>query len=215
MPFKGQDAVQFKNLMTGIAATFNRQADMAFMIGYEMALEDLPIRDIATAVARAIRECEFMPTGARLRELAGVVPLETRAAIAWGCLRTAIATHGAYASICFDDTAINATVRNLGGWERLCGTEAGDEFDKWLRKEFECVYVGFCKSGCSAEMAGPLIGICDRDNSAAGYVDHVEAPKLIETGLKRLPHLPEPRLSIEKQGSSGLIPEMKRIESPR
>ena len=213
MPFEGKDAIRFAELIAGLSATFGKEADRPLLIGYEMALDDLPIQNVALAVGRAIRECEYMPTGARLRELAGVVPLESRAAIAWGCLRKAIATHGAYRSICFDDTAINATVRNLGGWERICGTEAGDEFEKWLRKEFERVYVGFCKLGCSPEMAGPLVGICDRDNSAAGYVNHVEQPLLMETGLKRLPHMPAPQIGIAHQAAmTKLIPHMKGTE---
>ena len=214
MPFRGDDAVRFRNLMIGLASTFNREADKGFMVGYEMALEDLPIEDIASGVGRAIRECEFMPTGARLRSLSGVIAIEDRAAVAWGCLKKAVALHGAYASIEFDDTAITASIRNLGGWERVCEVSSGDEFDKWLRKEFERVYVNFCRNGFGEAMAQPLIGICDRSNSAEGYVAHIAKPKLIETGLKPLPGLPAPvGPRIGGDGQRRLPgPEMKGIE---
>lgn len=205
MPFRGNDAVQFRNLMVGLAATFDREADHGFMLGYEIALDDLPIADITRGVARAIRECRFMPTGAELRQLAGVVSVESRAALAWDCLKRSVALHGEYASVDFDDPAINATVRNMGGWGRICMTPIGDEFDKWLRQQFERVYCMFCRDGFSAEMAQPLIGICDRYNSAAGYLSHVEQPRRITTGLKPIPGL----IGTERRGTIGLLPDLR------
>ena len=168
--------------VAALAANFNREADDAMFLAFECGLSDLPVADVKQAIGRAIRECKFMPTVAELRGLAGVMLPADRAILAWDAFVNAVITHGYYASVDFDDRIINATVRSLGGWEACC-EKSGDEFDKWLRKDFERVYAAFMRTGVGSEASAPLIGFINRTNSFNGHMEHVKEPLLITTGL--------------------------------
>jgi hypothetical protein len=196
-------------LIAALAATFNREADEATFQGYELGLGDLPIEAVQRAVTRAICERRFMPSPAELRELSGELLPADRAIKAWEAFEKAVARHGYYTSVDFDDQLINATVRNLGGWERVSEKE-GDEFSKWLRKDFERVYLAFLRSGVSAEAAAPLIGFIDRTNAYLNWnagnnqflAEHDTGPLRIACDLP--PHreglikLPGPRPEAQK-----------------
>lgn len=47
-----------------------------------------------------------------------------RAALAWGKVHEAIGSVGAYTDVVFDDPAIHAVLEDLGGWPKVCRTEA-------------------------------------------------------------------------------------------
>lgn len=180
------DAGKFAELITALATSFNREADRPMLMGYRMGLEDLPIEDIARAVARAMKDCRFMPTPAELRELAGVVNLKQRAILAWDALDAAVVAHGYYRSVDFDDRVINAAVRNLGGWKAVCDKPL-EEYQTFFRKEFERVYLALCQTGVSAEQSAALTGQFAAVNGPAGHA--VADPVRIETGLPTLPQI--------------------------
>jgi|GEM_PF-5684442 len=161
------DRARFGLALAGTAATFRQEATKALVHGYWMGLKDLEVEQVELGFAQAMRQSRFMPTVAEVRELAGILSGDDAALIAWETFQKAVSRHGAYASVKFQDRAINATVRNLGGWERLCGLPA-EEFDKWLRKDFLAVYPTMAKS--AAGPAGEALGgIHDRQNNAIGH----------------------------------------------
>jgi hypothetical protein len=174
--------------VTALASSFSREADEPMFLGYELALDDLPIEAIERGVRRALRECKFMPSGAELRELCGDAKANDRAILAFQALGKAVAEHGYYASVTFDDPLINAAVNNLGGWQRICQIETQEEWEKWFRKDFERVYTAFCRTGASPNQCSPLIGHCDQYNRHTGYVESVREPIRIACGLP--PHKP-------------------------
>ncbi len=167
------DRSELLQQVAALAANFNREADDAMFLAFECGLSDLPVADVKQAIGRAIRECKFMPTVAELRGLAGVMLPADRAIKAWDAFVNAVITHGYYASVDFDDRIINATVRSLGGWESCC-EKTGDEFDKWLRKDFERIYAAFMRTGVSAEACASLIGYVNRTNAFLGFPKHVK-----------------------------------------
>lgn len=169
--------------VTVMGEAFRQKITTLTLRAFEIGTADLPIEDVERACLRAITECRFMPTVSELRRLAGIIPTEARNVLAWGVFQKAVREQGVYRSVDFDDPLINATVRLLGGWEQICEIESGEQFDTWLRKRFETTYQNLCETGCSGEYCRPLIGICDRDNTAAGYLPHVEEPRRIECGL--------------------------------
>ncbi len=175
----------FTNLIQALAAQFRVECDVAMLLGYSMALDDLPIAAIQEAVAAACRESQFMPTGAELRKLAGVESPTSRALIAWNAVKGTVATVGSYCSVDFDDPITNAVVRTLGGWVAFCGTPVGDESEKWKRKEFERIYCELWYSGVRPEMAKPLLGISDAENSASGFP--IQPAARIAIGLSPCP----------------------------
>lgn len=159
-------------LIAALALAFGKESPTAMLLGYAMGLDDITTPELKRAVQRAMKECKFMPVPMELRELAGIATGSQRAALAFDIFANAVSIHGVYASVTFDDPLINATVRNLGGWERCCNVGAEEDvskFDVWLRKEFERVYSGMLKSGATAEMCCPLGGLIDRENRANGY----------------------------------------------
>lgn len=161
-----------QELIAALVMTFGKEPSAPQLLGYTMALDDITTPDLKRAVGRAMRECKFLPVPAELRELAGVVTGTQRAALAFDAFASAVSNHGYAASVSFDDPIINATVRNLGGWERCCNVGADpdtEQFEKWLRQKFEQVYAGMCRSGVNADQCSPLIGWQDRENRANGY----------------------------------------------
>ena len=182
------DLTRFRNAIAGMALTFRCDVSETIFDGYWMGLSDLAIEAIEASVVRAIRTCKFLPTVVELRELSGEVPTEARALRAWEAFNRAVVSHGYYHSVDFDDRVINATIRNLGGWEAVCTIEGRDEWDIWLRKRFIKTYTVLAVGGISEDGAQPLIGCFDRENAFNGYHDHVKGPALIECGLP--PHPP-------------------------
>jgi len=132
------------------------------------------------AVRSAMRTCNRMPAAVELRRLSGEMATSDRSALAWGSLIRAIGQHGHYCSVDFDDPVINAAVRNLGGWHRLCALDQ-EELEKWTRKDFERVYSSMCSSGVTAELSQYLCGEFEINNSSRGY--KVEPPTRVVTGL--------------------------------
>lgn len=178
-----EEKIEVTQLIQALAAQFRVECDVPLFLGYTMALEELSIDEIRLAIGKACRESKFMPTGAELRTLAGVQSPASRALIAWNVVKGAIQTVGAYCSVDFDDPVTNATLRTLGGWVAVCDTPAVDQFDKFLRKEFERVYCELWKTGVSEEMARPHIGLSDQSNSANGFGKEIREPARIACGL--------------------------------
>lgn len=186
----------FVNAITGLAATFNREPTEALLAGYWMGLQDLDQNSIERACARAMLECKFMPVVRDLRELAGMLSPEQRAIKAWEAFASAVQRLGYYRSPDFDDPVINATVRNMGGWEAVCikASDNGEEFEKFGRRDFERIYVAYCRTGITAHDAMRLSGHSEIANRASGMlVDNLLrlpgdrkvlwSPDRVETGL--------------------------------
>lgn len=109
------------------------------------ALEDLSDAEIATACARAARECEWFPAPAVLRRLAGCASPEYRAGAAWEAVLAAIRTVGAYRTPDLEPAAA-AAVERIGGWSALCAREA-EWLHEWGRKAFCAEYASVLAFG--------------------------------------------------------------------
>lgn len=157
---KAEDRNRFKAALSMLCATFAREVTEALLDGFWYSLADLDIAMVEVGCRRALRDCKRMPMPAEIRELSGEEPVAAQAIRAWQTLRMGMRIHGAYASVNFDDKAINATVRNMGGWEQLCRTD----IDEWVRKDFERIYAIYARRSLGAEESAPLVGIHERTN---------------------------------------------------
>lgn len=180
------DSAEFALLIEAMAAAFGREADEATITGYWMGLEDMDIADVRKAMGRAVRENTHMPRPAELRRGAGQIGPGERAVIAFGVVSRAVRECGHRASVDFDDPVVNATVRNLGGWSRVCALPS-EEFEKWFRKDFERSYTAICAGGISEEAARYLVGVDEAEN-VGRFPEHVPPVRKISTGLP--PHGP-------------------------
>lgn len=201
MSLNEQQRKRFIELMAALASSFGREADQAMLLGYRLALGDLPLEKIESAVGRAIRELKFMPSPAEVRELAGVLTPQNRAGLAWVAFTRAASRVGEYRTVDFDDRLINATVYNLGGWvpciDRL-GEPKGDQF---LRKDFERIYMGLLINPPPASWLSPLLGISAQQNAGTSIPKGLEQacglqPVLVSTDLPALPHIEEMRRGL-------------------
>lgn len=211
----GADKQTFATLIHALASAFRVEATTALMQGYWLGLEDLAFEDVERAVGQALRSSQRMPAPAELRELAGEMPAAMRAVRAWDALKGAMRRHGAYQSIEFDDRAINAAVRSLGGWQRLCSLES-EELDKWTRKDFEKAYLAHLKHGVSDEAGAYLVGVIEATNRFNGHDQLVKPPVTIVTGLPTTGSQTPPRALPAASGEPATTAElMRRYEAPR
>lgn len=123
---------------------------------YYVALGDLDEASWKRATVRALRELKFFPKPAELRALAGEHTAGERAIAAWMEATNAARSVGSYRSVAFEDVAINAAIRSMGGWERFCGADAED-LERFERPRFLAAYGGFARS-VPADFAKPLAG---------------------------------------------------------
>lgn len=170
-----KDRTQFVTTINALAAQYRVEPNPPMLTGYWMGLSDLSLDAVNRAATEALRTSEFMPTVAKIRELAGILNPNDRAVIAWRALSKAMVKHGYYDSIEFDDPILNATIRNLGGW--IEWAERSEREDKtWLRKDFDRIYVSLCRTGVSKLEGGSLTGFFDRDNALRGYREAIKEP---------------------------------------
>ena len=160
------------------------------LVLYVAALEDMTDEQLDTALGRAMKEAQHMPRPAELRKLAGAgCDPEAEALEALAQVRRAIGAHGRYESVDFEDKAINAALRNLGGWIAACELSE-DEWTRFKAREFKQAYTTLRNAGCGEDTARYLPGITERQWQSV----HGDKPKpvLIEASKSRL-SLPAPR----------------------
>lgn len=148
---------KFATSLAVIAAAFNREMVPAAIEGYWIALQGLTEDDLAVATKRSLAECRFMPAPAELLALAGRGRnVETEAAEAWEAVRRAVDEHDYTDSVDFGPL-VNAVVRNLGGWDRLCRLDL-EALNVWARKEFERIYAAFSPKDPGSLNSDPHFG---------------------------------------------------------
>jgi len=119
-------------ILAPLGVAFNREITEPLAEIYLSALSDLQPSQLAAAAAAAIRECEFFPVPAKLRELsgAGKVAIQDASLSAWLACRRAI---NVYASADIHDPATAATIEAMGGWVAFCND---DREEHWIEKDF-------------------------------------------------------------------------------
>jgi hypothetical protein len=156
---------------------FGRTMTDGGMEMYLAALNPMTADEVEAAVRRLAATAKFMPPPSELLEGPGFQEIKPsdRAALAFEALSSSVAAVGYYRSPDFDDRLINAAVRMLGGWERICEMPS-EEFDKWFRKDFIATYETLSRTGVSDELAQPLVGFCERENaiSCRGHIHALE-----------------------------------------
>jgi len=208
------DLEKFGNIIGALAEAFRANITSATILAYKMALGDLPIESIESAALKAMREATFMPPASERRTtaLCGGMGVDERTEKAWQVLDTTLKRHGYDRTIAFDDPALTAAVRSLGGLERLCKIP-DDEFHKWTKKEFANTYGTLVRSPPSPEACQPLLGWFDRENSRLGYYGNMQDPLLIESKLPAIPNAPNVRELLGKQDQSRKLLAEVRAEA--
>lgn len=187
-----QEGEERNKTLTLLAEILNHKLSPAAIGLFIRATEDIGQAEFRAGCNRAANEARFFPKPSELRAFCGCSAVASltaadRSVVAWAAIKASVATHGGYATVEFDDPLVTAAVRSLGGWPRICDTEAGESFDVWLRKDFERTYAALMATGITGEQAAPLAGLCDISNSATGH-DSRLAARMIQTGLPCVPN---------------------------
>lgn len=189
------DDERFAVAIGTLAVTFNQPMGDERIKAWRMALHDLPINDIATAVVRAQRECTWMPSVAELRALAGDPTPEQRAAIVWAQINHGLNSSDSYDC---DDPITLACIRAMGGVTEF--TYRCREENHWAFKSFSSLYVLYSQTGINEHQSQRLIG-SDERTFRAGKTTRPFVTRKIVTGLQpkmRVANRPLPRIEVEK-----------------
>ena len=187
------DTKRFAEAIAMLGEAFRQKITATTIKAYQIGLRGCSIEAIEQAAARCLETSTFMPAPAELRAvaIAGGMTIEDRTVRAWQALVEG-AHIGTDYGLEWDDPLINATVRHLGGRERI---EAIDdqEFYKWYRKDFEKTYAAFVTNPPSVDACKGFMGNMDRRNRAEGFMtcnEHtiachlppaIPSPKALET----------------------------------
>lgn len=134
-----------------------------------MALADLPLDKIEFAFIDFMRRSTVFPTPAAIRQHAidaGSLSDADRAVMAWDSVRQQVSSVGSYYSVDFEDKVINAVVRQMGGWVKLCNTSPSEM--KWVGREFCKRHEIISRTGLGDP--SPLPGIISSNGDAADTI---------------------------------------------
>ncbi len=171
-----------------LGMAFNRPVVPALVEVYLVALQGMSEAQVETAVARALRECEFFPVPAVLRELGGrgALPVKNLAMNAWAevCRKA-----NSYSSADIHDPAMAAAIEAMGGWVAL-HNDAREA--QWVEKDFLRWYEHYAIQSLPAGVKH-LAGQHEINNAGLSWAPPVHtltlgAPKLraIEGGKKQI-----------------------------
>lgn len=204
-----RDVREFAEIMAAIAENFGKEISVPGVQLRFDALREYPIGAVKAAAMAIMRSRKYtsMPTIADFVEHLGGGNIADRAAVQATQVRTAIGSHGGYASVCFDDPVTQAVLEEgFGGWPTVCGeyTEANRQ---WFDREFVRLYVAF--SAANRTRVGYLAGRTEIHNLAHAGGRFITPPALVGSPEKARAVLqaavqpkavdmqPEPRRSLE------------------
>lgn len=126
----------FYHSMKRLMAVFGDLSTEALQIYWQVLGPRMSDRAMSLAVDRACTECKFMPKPAELIEFgSGSAELDHRAELAWITFSLAFHRYGSSRALCFEDTAIHAAVRSMGGLLRM-GQMSTMDFARVGKKRF-------------------------------------------------------------------------------
>jgi hypothetical protein len=144
------------------------------IITWNVVLHDLTDEQGMNGLRTALLSSrEFMPSVGQFREMcltpAGCASLEEQAMEAWGLVERAM---NPYDSPVFADAAIAETIRNMGGWVKLCNTAIDDL--PFRRKDFLETYPIYKRRGGDyspmlAGIYGPVDGGGNDNRKLIGF----------------------------------------------
>lgn len=164
------DFKPFSVLIQGVAECYGQSLSAQGIALRFKVLEHCDFSEVQKAALSimATRKYTSMPTPADFLEHISGGSAEDKAEVEAGKVLAAIGKHGSYTSVVFDDH---------GGWSKLCADCGVEESENWFRKNFAKVWAAYSRQG--VKLTGHLPGTFEISNSANGYHEHIEPPKLV------------------------------------
>lgn len=197
----GPDDKQLFGIAMGIMAeAFQKRPSDTMTEIYWKILQDMIIEDFERASLSIINTRKItgtFPLVAEIREAANtLMPLDTRAALAWDKFIYALRHHHPYDSVAFDDPIIAHIILVWGDWPSM--GEWPENKTQWWRREFMMLYQAYAKSNTLPEAPPYLVGLHEYENSRTGWLDFIPKPVLIsgEHGQIKVRPLGPPALKL-------------------
>lgn len=164
---------EFASCIALLCASVGREMSAEQLRAWYGMLGDLSVEQLKAGIVATLRTYTFagFPPIGTIRQNSGVtsgrIDANDRLLLAWQAVRAAISKVGAHDSPDFDDRAINATIRELGGWPLLCYTPS--EEMQWLEKRFVAIYRAMCSVNLPDDLTQRLAGITEIGNVRNGH----------------------------------------------
>jgi hypothetical protein len=154
----------------------------------------------------------FMPKPADIIKIIEGTSLDA-AYVAWSKTEKAVQRVGSYSTVVFDDPIIHSVIKDMGGWIKLCQTQENKL--PFASNEFRQRYHGFKTQGTIPEYPGKLIGITEAENTANGFLDHIQPPTLIgdQDSAKHVMACGSNKPALKISYPSSQVSGMKKIPS--
>jgi hypothetical protein len=154
-----QDKRAFADALTALGLATGAVVTKPLLAAYWALLRPLPLETFLTATEAAGRTLRWFPRPAELLDLGGAGASARKAAIAaaWEAVRAAMDRYDYLQTVDFGPT-VNAVIRNMGGWQWLCGRS--ERALTWDRKKFEELTELYVVSPPHALRGEPLPGTC-------------------------------------------------------
>ena len=167
-----------ERLVIALGEAFRQKVSEPTINAYRIGLAGLTEKQLQQAGMMALQSSKFMPSPAELRELVNGTS-EDLAILAWGLVEQAMPI-GGYRPVDFGDRFINATIRNLGGWEMLFAQCADAESESFYRARFLKTYKAMRAANVDGEACKPLGGLSEY--TAVGGRIAIRQPEWIDCG---------------------------------
>lgn len=179
------DYGRFKVCITGlieVCGNYGRELSSGAIMLWWQALERYSIEAIEDAASKYLQSPDVTNSSPKPADLIRFVEgggSRDNAEMAWTQVLKACADHGAYRSVKFDDPCINQSVKDVGGWAKLCATDQ-DELP-FVGNRFRQIYEVYRRRGSDALTQTDLYlpGLAEVSNASSGH--RVAPPVLIST----------------------------------
>ncbi|MDL2268013.1 DUF6475 domain-containing protein [Desulfovibrio sp. OttesenSCG-928-G15] len=174
------DFDRFDVLMQGVAECYGQALSAQGIALRFKLLEPFSLPEVEKAALSIMtsRKYTSMPVPADFLEHISGGSAEDKAEVEAGKVLAAIGSHGAYASVVFDDAVTLAVIMHAyGGWVQLCQDCGVEESEHWFRKNFAKTWAAYSRQG--VKQSGHLPGLFEITNCSNGYHEHVDPPKLV------------------------------------
>lgn len=172
----------FVDIIQAVSEQYGKRLSDSVLALYWQGLQDFDLPAVKDALGRHLRNTD---TGQFMPKIADIIRMlqgssQDCAFAAWTKVDKAVRTVGPYESVVFDDPIIHRVLHDMGGWLLLC--DKTDDDWPFVAKEFENRYRGFKSKSERIDFPSKLIGLFEKENTAAGRP--VKEPLLIGDATK-------------------------------
>lgn len=157
------DKQRFAQVMEALGVAYSKEIDRLLKRVYFDACKGMTIDEVERSAARHIQSSQFFPKPA---DLIGKNDVESLAIEAYRIADQAMSRYGSYRHMDFEDKAINAAIRSIGGWASFGSTTKDEE--PFVRDRFIKAYKAYRQIGVGDEAGKAITGIGEADGCTRG-----------------------------------------------